>query len=547
MKKFLKIISVTLCVAIFVMLFSSCNLFLHGGDFVLMADRYSIQPTGTDFPELFFYDKDGNEIKNTASITVYVDGEKVKRRRVTLTEEKTVSVYAEYNGMRSNTIFVTGEFASNLPIIIIDTDGKQVSQYRETEGTFYLYDRDFKGITDYGANATPSVVSDCTVKIRGQSSALIYDKKQYKIHLQNEDGSNNNISLLGMPKENDWIINGTYGDTTVMHNYLVYSLAAQMDFGWAPRVRYCEAYVTKDKDNLKDDEYLGLFVLMESIKIDENRVNVTKGNKNSNPEDIGYIFAKDKGVDNSNSINTRYDTYKLEAPSADNISASQKKYLRDKIQAFEDVLYSNNFKDEQTGYRAYFDADSYIDAILLTELTKNIDGIRLSTYFKMDTDGIIRYGAVWDYDISCGTCDYGMSSHLPLYFVCLDPNYRYAKDNVYQWLDRMMEDEWFRNRLVERYRELRETVFAEENIQGIIDAAYYEALEGATRNGKRWPALYNGSKVWPNKYMFDSYTEAVNDLKTWLHKRVAWLDENIGWVNGEKQSYGNPTDYNRYL
>lgn len=547
MKKILRIISVILCVATFVTLFSSCNLFLHGGDFVLMADRYSIQPTGTDFPELFFFDKEGNEIKNTASVTVYVDGERVKRRRVTLTEEKTVPVYAEYNGMRSNTIFVTGEFTSNLPVIVIDTDGKKVNNFRETDGTFYLYDRDVHGNTNYGKNASPVVVSDCTVKIRGQSSAQIYDKKQYKIHLENADGTNNNIALLGMPQENDWIINGTYGDTTVMHNYLVYKLAAEMDFGWAPRVRYCEAYITSDKDNMTDDEYLGLFVLMESIKIDANRVNVTKGDKTSKPEDIGYVFARDKGVDNSNALRTKYDTYKLEAPSADSISASQKVYLKNKIQAFEDVLYSNNFKDPERGYRAYFDADSYIDAVLLTELTKNVDGIRLSTYFKMDTDGIIRYGAVWDYDISCGTCNYGMSTHLPLYFICLDPNYRYANNGEYPWLDRMMQDEWFRNRLVERYRELRETVFSEAKIQGIIDEAYYEAFEGATRNGKRWPALYGGGAIWPNKYMFDSYTEAVNDLKTWLHKRVEWLDENIGFINGEKDSYGTPTDYDRYL
>ena len=339
-----------------------------------------------------------------------------------------------------------------------------------------------------------------------------------------------------MPKENDWIINGTYGDKTVMHNYLVYKLESQMDFAWAPRVRYVEVYITSDKDDMSANDYLGLYVLMESIKVDKNRVDITRGDGSSAPEEIGYIFAKDKGADGSAAIRSNYDTYKLEYPNPDSATRQQKRYLANKITEFEDALYGDDFKDPEKGYRAYMDVDSYIDAVLLTELTKNIDGIRLSTYFSLDKGGKIVCGPAWDFDLSCGTCDYGKEVEQPTNFICLDKSYRYAHD--YDWLDRMMQDPWFRNRLVERYRAYRETAFSEENIQSIIDAAYYEVIESATRNAARWPELYDGhSYIWPNAFTFNSYTEAVNDLKEWLHKRITWLDENIGWVNGEKDSY----------
>ena len=541
MKRSLRIAAAFCCAAVFVMLFSGCRLFPNGGDFVLKADRYYIQPTGSDDPTLFFYDKDGNEIKAT-SVTVYADGERCPRRRVTSTEEGKLTVYAEYQGMRSNTIFIEAAYNSDLPVIIVETGKKRVNQAFPVEGSFSLYDVGKDGVTLYGGNCKPDVVSPCTINIRGQSSALIYDKKQYKIHLQNEDGSNNNVSLLGMPAENDWIINGTYGDTTVMHNYFVYTLESQMEFGWAPRVRFVEVYITSDKDNMDDNDYLGLYVLTESIKADGDRVDVTKGDRSTEPDQIGYIFKKDKGVERNEAINTSYDTYGIVYPNASEATRTQKQYLQGKIQEFEDTLYGDNFKDPFEGYRAYIDADSYIDTVLLTELTKNVDGVRLSTYFSLDAGGKIKSGPAWDFDISCGTCNYGMDLEKPEKFVCLDPNYRYpdrheGNPDAYLWLDRMMEDEWFRARLVERYRMWRKTAFAEENIQTIIDATYHTAFSAATRNGTRWPKLYNGSELWPNPVHYHSYTDAVNGLKTWLHERLAWLDENIGWVSGEKDRY----------
>lgn len=533
-----------LAVALLVTTFSGCSFFIYGGDFVLRADRYYIQPTGSDYPNLFFTTKDGETIDET-QVTVYVNGERAKRRRITATEEGTITAYAEYNGMRSNNIYLTAAYHSDLPVIVVETGRKKVNQTVAVDGTFYLYETGADGVTVYGNDHSASITSLCDIRIRGQSSALIYAKKQYKIHLKNEDGSNNNLALLGLPSENDWIINGTYGDKTVMHNYLAYALEAQMSFDWAPRCRFCEVYITSDKDDMDQNDYLGLFVLMESVKADDDRVNVTTGDRSTKADEIGYIFAKDKGVDRRNAISTSSDTYVLEYPNPDWASTAQKKYLKEKIQTFEDALYGADFTDPEKGYRAYFDVDTYIDAVLLTELMKNVDGVRLSTYFSLDVGGKIKCGPAWDFDISCGTCDYGLNLEQPYYFVCLDPTYRYpdlreGNRTAYLWLDRMMEDPWFRDRLVQRYRECRDTVFAEENIQSIIDEAYGIALESATRNGQRWPELYSGKYVWPNAFTFDSYTEAVNDLKTWLHNRVQWLDENIGWVNGEKGDYGKP-------
>jgi hypothetical protein len=45
------------------------------------------------------------------------------------------------------------------------------------------------------------------IEIRGSSSQG-FPKKNYAFETQDEFGMNNNVSLLGMPAENDWVLHG---------------------------------------------------------------------------------------------------------------------------------------------------------------------------------------------------------------------------------------------------------------------------------------------------------------------------------------------------
>ena len=79
------------------------------------------------------------------------------------------------------------------------------------------------------------------VSIRGSSSAK-HPKKPYRLELQDENGDDLKLSLLGMPKESDWILYPAYLDKTMIRDVLAYELWRQMGY-WAPRTRYVHLFI----------------------------------------------------------------------------------------------------------------------------------------------------------------------------------------------------------------------------------------------------------------------------------------------------------------
>jgi hypothetical protein len=120
------------------------------------------------------------------------------------------------------------------------------------------------------------------IELRGSSSQLL-DKKPYGFStLLEDDDSNNNVSLLGMPSENDWVLNSLAYDPSMIRDYLSYTLAASMG-NYAPRVKYIEVIV--------NDDYKGVYILTEKIKRDSDRVNLKKIDDEDTdlPEVTGWI------------------------------------------------------------------------------------------------------------------------------------------------------------------------------------------------------------------------------------------------------------------
>ncbi len=530
-RRWLKWTAVLLLAATLFALLPSCAVYGEGA-FVLAADRYQILPNGKDTVRLQCTTLDGEEIP-LEDVKIYVNGSP-RPGAITSRRKTELQIVANYNGQFSNVITVTAGYASDLPIVVIDTNGHSIPESKadgEITATFTLYEPGVDGVTVVGSNATATTA--CEIHVRGQSSAD-FPKKQYKLEFVKEDGTNNNLSLLGMPRENDWIINGSYADRTLLHNWFAYTVGAELSFAYTPRVQFCEVYITQDAGNIQNEDYKGVFLLMESIKADDDRVNITKGDSTTDPEQMGFIFAKDKQekLTAENVLSTTYYNYELVYPKPDNISDEQRDYLVARIQQFEDVLYSENFTDPETGWRAYMHETEYIDLILLTEYMKNVDGVRLSSYFYFDKDGKITSGPIWDWDISCGIANYGDEWDDYRWFVCLDTEKRGTDD--YPWLDRLLQDEAFCDRLVERYRELRATVLSDERTQQRIDEAYAEIYAAAQRNASRWPEQFDGvTAVDMNAQYPTSYEEAVNAMKIFLHQRGEWLDKWIGLVNGE--------------
>ena len=147
---------------------------------------------------------------------------------------------------------------AGIPRIVIETENYRQIRDRETEIPAKLQ--------IWGEHAPESEIMKLTIRGRGNTSWTNMPKKSYKIEFIDKQ------SMLGMPKDRDWALIANYADKTLMRNYLMYHLSAELDAYYAPRCEFVEVYLNK--------EYLGVYLLTETIKIGKNRVNIPN-NENS--------------------------------------------------------------------------------------------------------------------------------------------------------------------------------------------------------------------------------------------------------------------------
>lgn len=414
----------------------------------------------------------------------------------------------------------------NLPLLIINTNGQTIVDEPRIVADM--------GLVFNGPGAINSISDSwneyngkISIEIRGETSQG-FRKKSYTIELQNEDGTNNNVSILGLPKENDFVLYGPYSDKTMIKNVLSYELFRRTG-RWAPRTRYVEMML--------NGEYRGVYVFTEKLKRDENRVDIDKlTGKDISPIEIsgGYILRRDKTeksddeewwtspVDQPENERMWYEYFD---PKYKDLTAAQADYIKDWMQEFDEMMSSGAFNDPETGYRKYIRTKSFIDMMFLNEMSKGIDNYMFSTYFFKENDedgGQLNAGPPWDYNVGYGNVNYGED------WDAAEPyGWGYPQWSRTYWFERLMEDEGYRNQVYCRWTTFRESIYSDENIMGIIDSCTTVLGDAVDRNYEKFPIL--GKYFWPAKYWPDTYEEEVDELKNWLIDRLEWMDGE--WYN----------------
>ena len=376
------------------------------------------------------------------------------------------------------------------------------------------------------------------IEIRGESSQY-FDKKSFGFETWDNQYNDIDVSLLGFPEEEDWILYGPFSDKSLIRNKLIYDLSNQMG-RYASKTEFVELSINY--------EYKGLYIFMEKLKRDDNRINIQKLNENDIDETLitgGYIIKIDKSdmEDGSytdyNSFQSKYDVFgkkdgdkkvyfNYEYPKSSEIHAYQKNYIKNYIYDFESSLASDQFKNSENGYRKYIDVNSFIDFFILNEISNNVDGFRLSTYLHKDREKKLIIGPIWDFNLSFGNADYCGGDRYDIWLHkfnerCLDDFW-----NIPFWWNRFLEDENFVNQLKDRWNELRISTLSDENIISLIDD-YYSFLNNETdivkKNFDKWRIF--GVYIWPNSFIGNNYYEEIDFLKNWIKNRTSWLDESI--------------------
>lgn len=410
------------------------------------------------------------------------------------------------------------DFSSPLPIAVIDSLGQAVST-TQTPAFGCFIDTgaggraEITGPTDFAGPAA--------INVRGKSSSG-FAKKQYHFETQDEQGSDKEVSILGFAPESDWVLQGMYSDKSLMRNVLAYQWSNEMGH-WASHTRFIELFLNQDNSDVTMGDYVGVYVFMEKIKIGSNRVDIAKLGSGANAEpgvSGGYIIAKDKVDPDDQMFSTgRGLSLIFKDPGGPDLTQAQKNWIRDYVNEFEAMLYGGSFADPADGYAKYIDVGSFLDNHILVELTKNIDGFRLSTYYHKDRNGKLVMGPVWDYDLSLGNANYNDGWNTTGWYN------RLLGDGDYPYWRRLFEDPEFKLRYADRWFGLRRDRFTTSRLLGIVEGYATLLDEPAARNYGRWPTL--GIAVWPNWFVAKTYREEIVWMQGWIADRLAWMDSQI--------------------
>lgn len=416
----------------------------------------------------------------------------------------------------------TGGFDSPLPIVRVSTNNVEIPDEPKVSGEIEIV---WNG--DGALNNSEGVANELSSRIqiekRGQSSLFLFPKVSYLFETVDSNGDDIDRSFLNFPSEEDFILHGPYSDKTLMRNVLIFDIANKAG-QYASRTRYVELIV--------NDSYQGIYVMMERIKRDDNRVDIATLNEDEIEGDNltgGYIIKIDKGTPDWISdfdVATADDKkleYQLVTPRSEDIAIEQKAYIKSYVDSFEQVMVNPGSTLNEKSYLDFIDLESFVDHFLLVEFAMDIDAYRFSSYMYKDKDsngGKLKCGPLWDFNLSFGNADF-CDGGTPI-------GYMYDRHcdlgNPFWW-GKLMSEEIFRDHAKCRWHELRQGVLHEDNLFQFIDDQAITLAPALDRNYEKWPIL--DEWIWPNVVVPGSYAGEIDYLKEFITGRLAWMDNNL--------------------
>ncbi len=322
-----------------------------------------------------------------------------------------------------------------------------------------------------------------------------------------------NVSLLGMPKEHDWILAASYLDKTFIRDPLAYHMSRQMG-NFASRTVHCESIL--------NDVYQGIYILQEQIKPDKNRLNITKMTSEDNEGEAltgGYIYEVAQSGENFG--NRRRFKY----PKGKDITQEQTNYIKRYDDAFRTVMKGTDYADSENGYAAWIDSDSFVDEVLLQEACKNSDAFGWSSYYHKDRSGKLKAGPVWDFDQALSNSVFNNGPDFTEWVTLSSERIQEAADSHPPHWRKLFYDERFQKKMVVRWNQLRKTVFKTDSLFHYIDSLASGLDEAQARNFETWNILGKSTiRSTPGFEARDTYQKEVDYLKEFLKNRLEWMD-----------------------
>jgi hypothetical protein len=446
-------------------------------------------------------------------------------------------VSGQPSGSASSAIYIARsfEFSSDLPIVIVDGYGGGES----TDKDLYLHAAVMVFEPDAATGlaslaALPSFAARAGYHVRGQSSAR-FPQASYRIELWDNADDDADYPVLGMPAESDWALIAPYYDRTLIRNPFIYTLGRELGLE-APHTAHAEVFLNHELRPLERGDYQGIYWVTETIKNAEARTDLAQLRETDTalPElSGGYIFKFDQaaaeepelvctgsaplpsgfgGMQNGPGGTCWID---LEVVDPDPLAPEQAAWLTDYVQSLHDALHATPIGD----YAAYIDVSSFVDYLIVNELSRNVDAYVRSAYFFKDRDGKLEAGPLWDYNFSLAVG--GQNS--------IDPEGGFQYDgsrNVNDWFPRLTADQAFMAQVTTRWGELREGPLSDDALERRVAELSAPLASAIARDYEKWSV----AQVYENPGIVrgptDSSWEAQLDaLRAYLAQRAAWIDQ----------------------
>ena len=340
---------------------------------------------------------------------------------------------------------------------------------------------DTSGNVVYESGDYKKDASGLTIKLRGNTSVDLEGKSSYKLKLQKKaDLLAPLISRSGISfRDKEWIL---HKDATTLNTIIGFWVCDIVGVPWTPKYSFVNVVINND--------YRGLYLLMESVNRNESRVDVSKD---------GYIIERDAYWWNENVMfetsgyNQRY-TFKY--PDDDEISKDQLSYIKKYVNELEWHVGYGTYED-------YIDVKSFARWLLVHDFLGTLDAAGSNIFMsKYDAKKSSKLQMLTNWDFDSNYMREGMWA------------LQHNEDRMYAASMFKSPNRSFAKTYKALYDSIAPILWSslEKKLNGLDDALGEQIVSARYCNLVRWNLL--------------SYNPVVYDYrvaKEWFTSREAWL------------------------
>lgn len=359
------------------------------------------------------------------------------------------------------------------------------------------------------------------IRGRGNSTWWNSDKKPYRIKFANKE------RFLGEDFANarSWTLLANHGDKTMIRNALTYDLGRFMGMKFCPAAKFVDLYLNGD--------YRGTYQISDQVQVHKKRIEIS--------EEDGWLlevvnqYSKEQPLVTT----TRYGImYNIKSPEDANLTVNKRIAIGQWLRNFEEAVASDDFMDQQRGYRAYVDEDDLINWYVGAEITGNIDALYSIYMYKDGDDDKMHFGPLWDLDLGYdNSSEKSLLRQMEAFLGLWDRPFE-------KILQRLWQDPWFAQACNDRLQQLVDNGL-QQYLLTHIDSLRSAIWQTQTENFRKW-RINQEVYSWAKHAYYNNYDSYINDLKGFVNIHIPYLQQafaqrlTTGIDGVEKESANGP-------